>query len=143
MTKTVTCRADTDRQTDTQTNRQRQTKQKDLSIFFWSFFFLIFLSMSGPTIYEVFTEFARELCWIWKFLTFQMDKVCVLPDRFFSTSERTCILSLYTILPSFIKIGQELFEIIEVNTQTHTHRHTDTYTRMKIIPVQKQSFWAR
>ena len=39
------------------------------------------------------------------------------------------------------------------NRATHTHRqkythtdrntHTDTYTLMKIIPVQKQSFWAR
>ena len=47
------------------------------------------------------------------------------------------------ILPSFIEIGQELFEIIEVKTHRQTHTQTDTYTRMKIIPVQKQSFWAR
>ena len=55
--------------------------------------------------------------------------------------------SLHIILPSFIEIGQELFEIIEEKTHPHTHPHTntqtDTYTRMKIIPVQKQSFWAR
>ena len=40
---------------------------------------------------------------------FQMDEVWIL-----TSSKGTCILSLYTILPSFIKIGQELFEIIEV-----------------------------
>ena len=32
------------------------------------------------------------------------------------------------------------FDIIE--RQTHRHK-TDTMTPMKIIPVQKQSFWAR
>ena len=57
-------------------------------------------------------------------------------NRLSSSSKGTCLLSLSIILPSFIKIGQELFEIIEVNTQTQTHRHT----RMKIIPIQKQSF---
>ena len=35
----------------------------------------------------------------------------------------TCLLSLYIILPSFIKIGQELFEIIDIKTDTHTDRH--------------------
>ena len=43
----------------------------------------------------------------------------------------------------FNKIGQELFELIDIKTYTHTDRHTDTYTRVKIIPVQKQSFWDR
>ena len=72
-----------------------------------------------------------------------MAEVCVLLNRFISSSKGTEILSLYIILPSFIKIGQELFEIIEVNVHTHTDTQTDTYTPMKIIPVQKQSFWAR
>ena len=62
-------------------------------------------------------------------LTFQMGKVCVLPNSFISSWKGTEILSLYIILPSLIKIGQELFEIIEVkiHTQTdrHTHRHND------------------
>ena len=70
-----------------------------------------------------------------------MAEVCVLLNRFIPSSKRIEILSFYIILPSFIKIGQELFEIIEV--KIHTHTHTDTMTPMKIIPVQKQSFWAR
>ena len=68
----------------------------------------------------------------------------VLINRLSSSSKGTCTLSLYIILPSFIKIGQELFEINSIKrTDTHTDTHTDTYTRMKIIPDQKQSFWAR
>ena len=58
-----------------------------------------------------------------------------------------CLLSLYIILPSFIKIGLEHFEINHIKTHRHTDTQTDTqtdtYTLMKIIPVQKQSFWAR
>ena len=54
-----------------------------------------------------------------------MAKVCVLPDRFISSSKGTEILSIYIILPSFIKIGQELFEIID--QQTHTQTHTQTH----------------
>ena len=64
-------------------------------------------------------------------LIFQMDEVCVLPDRFISSSKRTCLLSLYIILPGFIKIGRELFEIIEVQTHTHTHTQTCEVTRKK------------
>ena len=56
-------------------------------------------------------------------LTFQMGKVCVLSNRFISSSKGICLLWLYTILPNFIKIGQEFFEIIEVNVHTHTHTH--------------------
>ena len=29
--------------------------------------------------------------------------------------------SLHTILPSFIEIGQELFEILDIKTQSHTY----------------------
>ena len=80
-------------------------------------------------------------------LKFQMGEVCALSNRFNPSSKGSCILSFYIILPNFIKIGQELFEIIDIkiyrHTDRHTHRHTDTYTRMKMIPVQKQSFWAR
>ena len=47
------------------------------------------------------------------------------------------------ILPNFIKIGQELFEIIDIKTDRQTDKQTDTNTRMKIIPVQNQRFWAR
>ena len=40
-------------------------------------------------------------------------------------------------MPNFIKIGQKLFEIIDIKTHTQTHRQTDdtqtaTYTPMKI-----------
>ena len=48
-----------------------------------------------------------------------------------------------------INVGKYKKKIIEVNvhrhtdTQTNTGTHTDTYTPMKIIPAQKQSFWAR
>ena len=61
-------------------------------------------------------------------LTFHMAEVCILPNRFNPGTE---ILSLYIILPSFIQIGQELFEIIDQHTQTDTQtdRHTDTHTR--------------
>ena len=50
---------------------------------------------------------------------------------------------IINILPNFIKIGQELFEIIDNKTHTHTQtdRQTDTQTIMKIIPVQNQRFW--
>ena len=40
----------------------------------------------------------------------------------------TCILSIYIIMPNFIKIGRELFEIIDIKTHTQTDRHTDTQT---------------
>ena len=76
-------------------------------------------------------------------LKFQMGKVCILLNRFNPSSKGTCILSFYTILLNFIKIGQELFEIIGVNIHRQTDTHTDTYTRMKIIPVQNQRFWAK
>ena len=75
-------------------------------------------------------------------LTFQMGEVWVLPNRFIPSSKGTCILSLYIIMPNFIKIGWELFEIIDIKTHGHTDTQTDTYTRVKRIPVQKQSFWA-
>ena len=57
-------------------------------------------------------------------LKFQMGEVCILLNRFNPSSKGTCILSFYTILPNFIKIGQELFEIIDKNTHTHTHTLT-------------------
>ena len=73
-----------------------------------------------------------------------MAEVCVLPNRFIPSSKRTEILSLNSILPNFIKIGQKLFEIIELHTQrdrhTDTHTHRDTYTPMKIIPVKNKVF---
>ena len=60
------------------------------------------------------------------FSTFQMDELCILRYRFIPSSKGTCLLLLYIILPSFIKIGQELFEIncikTDQHTQTHTHR---------------------
>ena len=59
-------------------------------------------------------------------LTTLLGEVCVLSTRLISSSKRTEIISLYIILPSFIKIGQELFEIIGVQTHTHTHRQTHT-----------------
>ena len=48
-------------------------------------------------------------------------------SRLNSSSKGTELLSLYTILPSFIKIGQELFEIIDI--QPHTHTNTQTHTQ--------------
>ena len=60
-----------------------------------------------------------------------MAKVCVLPNQFISSLKGTEIFSLYIILPSFIKIGRELFEIIDIkiyrhtDTQTHRHIHAD------------------
>ena len=57
-----------------------------------------------------------------KFSTFT---VCVLPNQFIPSSKRTCILSWYTLLPSFIKISHELFEINCINTHRLTHRHND------------------
>ena len=71
----------------------------------------------------------------------RVDGVCVLPNGFILSSKKIKILQLYIIPPNFIEIGQELFEKIDSYTQTHSL--TDTYTPMKIIPVQKQSFWAR
>ena len=43
------------------------------------------------------------------------------------SSERTEILSLYTVLPNFMKIGWELFELIEWHTDRQTDRqiHAD------------------
>ena len=52
-----------------------------------------------------------------------MGEVCVLPVRFISSSKGNCLLSLYIILPSFIKIGRELFELIDIKNHTHTDRH--------------------
>ena len=46
-------------------------------------------------------------------------------NRLSSSSKGTCIWSLLIILPSFIKIGQELFELIEEQTWPHTDRHND------------------
>ena len=59
-------------------------------------------------------------------LKFQMGEVCVLPNRFNSSSKGSCILSFYIIPPNFITIGLELFEIIDIETHTHTHTHTHT-----------------
>ena len=63
-------------------------------------------------------------------LKFQMGEVCVLPSTFRlnPSSKGTCILSFYIFLPTFIKIGPELFEIIDIKTYTHTHRQTDRQT---------------
>ena len=54
-----------------------------------------------------------------------MGEVCIQLNRFIPSSKRTCILLLYIILPSLIKIGQELFEIQLKFTQRHRHIHTD------------------
>ena len=59
-------------------------------------------------------------------LTFQMGEVWVLPDGFILSSKGTCILSIYIIMPNFIKIGQKLFEIIDIKTDTQTDRQTHT-----------------
>ena len=59
-------------------------------------------------------------------LTTLLGKVCVLSMRLISSSKGTELLSLYTILQNFKKIGQELFELIDIQPHTHTHRHTDT-----------------
>ena len=84
-------------------------------------------------------------------LKFQMSKICVLPNWFNPSSKRTCIVSFYIILPSFIKIGQKLFEIIDKNTHWHTHslthRHihadeNNTCPKSKILgQVIKQARW--
>ena len=56
-----------------------------------------------------------------------LGEVCVLSARSISSSKGTELLSLYTILPSFIKIGQELFKIIDIQPHTHTHTHTQIH----------------
>ena len=66
-----------------------------------------------------------------------MAEVCVLPDRFIPSSKGTDILSMYIILPGFIEIGQELFEIIWVQTLTHTQ--TDTQTHRHIHAVENNT----
>ena len=68
----------------------------------------------------------------------------VLIDRLGSSSKGICLLSLYITLQSFNKIGQELSEINCIKTHRHTDRHTHRHLHAdEIIPVQKQSFWAR
>ena len=52
----------------------------------------------------------------WTLTSFRLSRLC-------SSPKGTGILSLYIILPSFIKIGQELFEINRIKTDRHTHRH--------------------
>ena len=77
-----------------------------------------------------------------------MAKVCFLLNRFIPSSKDTEILSLYNILPNFIKISQELFEIIDIkiythtDTQTHRHIHADennTCTKNKVFGPGKYS----
>ena len=51
-----------------------------------------------------------------------LGEVCVLSTRLISSSKGTELLSLYTILPNFKKIGQELFELIDIKP----HRQADT-----------------
>ena len=60
-------------------------------------------------------------------LTILLGEVCSSTNWLISSSKGTELLSLYTILPSFIEISQELFEIIEVQTLTHTDRQTDRH----------------
>ena len=77
-----------------------------------------------------------------------MAKVCVLLNQFISSLKGAEIFSLYIILPSFIKIGQELFEIIWEQTHRHTDTHTDRHIHRHIHAdenkaVQEQSFWDR
>ena len=48
-----------------------------------------------------------------------MGEVCVLPNRFISSLKGICLLLFYIILPSFINIGQELFEIIDIKTDRY------------------------
>ena len=66
-----------------------------------------------------FTEFA----WDMAIRTFQISQVCVLPDRLILSSKETCPVLFYIILPSLIKVSNELLEIIAVNSHTQTHRH--------------------
>ena len=58
-------------------------------------------------------------------LTTLLGKVCVLSTRLSSSSKGTEIILLYIILPCFIEISQEFFEIIDINNQTHRHIHAD------------------
>ena len=51
-----------------------------------------------------------------------LGEVCVLSVRSISSLKGTELLALYTILPIFIKIGQELFELSVGQTDTHTDR---------------------
>ena len=61
-------------------------------------------------------------------LTILLGEVALLPKQLISSSKGTELLSLYTILPSFIQIGQELFEL----SVAQTHRHTDTHPDRQI-----------
>ena len=63
-------------------------------------------------------------------------------DRFFQLSNLPLLLSLYTIQPNLIKIGQELFELLQsrTNRQTKTEQsHNlsqsifDTLERLKYV----------
>ena len=71
----------------------------------------------------------------WSLTSFLMGRLC-------SFLKGTEILPLYIILPSFIKIFSRSFWD-NWGKHLQTDRHTDTYMRMKLIPVQNQRFWAR
>ena len=82
---------------------------------------------------------------VYLFLTLHRATTCLWRPLWSGTTVgRLRQVRLYITLPSFIKIGHELFEINRIKTHRHTHRHTDThtdtYTPMKIIPFQKQKF---
>ena len=68
-----------------------------------------------------------------------MGEVCVLPDWFIPSSKGTCLLSLYIMLASHRSRSRTFWDnrYKESRTRRHRHRQTDTYTPMKIIPVQK------
>ena len=61
-----------------------------------------------------------EICLFYVDFNHSLGEVCVLSTRLISSSKETEIISFY------IEIGQELFEIIGVQTHTQTDRQTHT-----------------
>ena len=51
--------------------------------------------------------------------------------------------SFYHYKPSCQISSKSVKNFLSYECLRHTHRQTDRYTPMKIIPLQKQSFWAR
>ena len=75
------------------------------------------------TIWCSFKEFARDFCKIYFFNISNERGMCSTKPIHPILKKNICLLTLYIILPSFIKIGQELFEINRIKTDRHTHRH--------------------
>ena len=62
--------------------------------------------------------------WNWSFSDVLLSPVTLTFNRFFCIANLAFLLSFYTIMPNFIKIGQELFEISWLQTDRHTGRQT-------------------